>query len=167
MRLCRRVSDFLCLAAKASACWRPRLCITSFPTALRRIELCSAASLAARATNRFSRLRMKKLSALFVKSFGQIIELKADPLFTRVYRWNGAMAQYGVGHLERLQRIESLLQQLPAWRWPATDTAESECPIASAQEARQQTACCSPSDWQRQGQPDSPPETVRSTKLLP
>jgi protoporphyrinogen/coproporphyrinogen III oxidase len=43
----------------------------------------------------------------------QIIGLTADPLFTRVYRWNGAMAQYGVGHLERLQRIESLLQQLP------------------------------------------------------
>lgn len=43
----------------------------------------------------------------------QIIGLKADPLFTRVYRWKGAMAQYGVGHLERLQRIETLLQQLP------------------------------------------------------
>jgi len=43
----------------------------------------------------------------------QIIRLRADPLFTRVYRWQGAMAQYGVGHLERLRRIESLLQQLP------------------------------------------------------
>jgi oxygen-dependent protoporphyrinogen oxidase len=43
----------------------------------------------------------------------QIIGLTAGPLFTRVYRWKGAMAQYGVGHLERLQRIESLLQQLP------------------------------------------------------
>ncbi|MGA8492378.1 MAG: protoporphyrinogen oxidase [Terriglobales bacterium] len=43
----------------------------------------------------------------------QIIKLKADPLFTRVYRWKSAMAQYGVGHLERLQRIEGLLPQLP------------------------------------------------------
>jgi len=43
----------------------------------------------------------------------QIIKLTAEPLFTRVYRWQGAMAQYGVGHLERLQRIESLLQQRP------------------------------------------------------
>jgi oxygen-dependent protoporphyrinogen oxidase len=42
----------------------------------------------------------------------QIIKLTADPIFSRVYRWKGAMAQYGVGHLERLQRIESLLQQL-------------------------------------------------------
>jgi oxygen-dependent protoporphyrinogen oxidase len=44
----------------------------------------------------------------------QIIKLTADPLFARVYRWKGAMAQYGVGHLERLQRIETLLQQLPS-----------------------------------------------------
>jgi len=43
----------------------------------------------------------------------QIIGLMAEPLFTRVYRWKGAMAQYGVGHLERLQRIETLLQQFP------------------------------------------------------
>jgi protoporphyrinogen/coproporphyrinogen III oxidase len=43
----------------------------------------------------------------------QILGLNAEPLFTRVYRWRGAMAQYAVGHLERLQRIESLLKQLP------------------------------------------------------
>jgi len=43
----------------------------------------------------------------------QIIGLTADPQFTRIYRWKGAMAQYGVGHQERLQRIELLLQQLP------------------------------------------------------
>ncbi len=43
----------------------------------------------------------------------QIIGLTIEPLFTRVYHWNGVMAQYGVGHLERLQRIETLLQQFP------------------------------------------------------
>ena len=43
----------------------------------------------------------------------QIIGLTADPLFVRIYRWRGAMAQYGVGHLERLERIENLLQELP------------------------------------------------------
>jgi oxygen-dependent protoporphyrinogen oxidase len=31
----------------------------------------------------------------------------------RVYKWKSAMAQYSVGHLERLQRIESLRQKLP------------------------------------------------------
>jgi len=43
----------------------------------------------------------------------QILGLNAEPVFTRIYRWRGAMAQYIVGHLERLQRIESLLKQLP------------------------------------------------------
>jgi protoporphyrinogen/coproporphyrinogen III oxidase len=47
------------------------------------------------------------------EELGQIVKLTADPLFTRVYRWKGAMALYGVGHLERLQRIDSLLQELP------------------------------------------------------
>jgi oxygen-dependent protoporphyrinogen oxidase len=43
----------------------------------------------------------------------QILGLRAEPLFTRVYRWRGAMAQYVVGHLERLQRIEGLMKQWP------------------------------------------------------
>lgn len=43
----------------------------------------------------------------------QIIGLKADPLFTRVYRWKSAMAQHTVGHLDRLQRIENLLKEWP------------------------------------------------------
>jgi protoporphyrinogen/coproporphyrinogen III oxidase len=43
----------------------------------------------------------------------QILGLRAEPLFTRIYRWRGAMAQYVVGHLERLQRIEGLRKQWP------------------------------------------------------
>jgi oxygen-dependent protoporphyrinogen oxidase len=43
----------------------------------------------------------------------EIIALTPEPLFARVYKWKSAMAQYTVGHLERLQRIESLRQQLP------------------------------------------------------
>jgi oxygen-dependent protoporphyrinogen oxidase len=43
----------------------------------------------------------------------QIIGLDAEPRFARVYKWRGAMAQYGVGHLERLDRIAKLTQQLP------------------------------------------------------
>jgi len=43
----------------------------------------------------------------------QIIGLSAAPLFGRVYKWKSAMAQYGVGHLDRLDRIERLRQQLP------------------------------------------------------
>jgi oxygen-dependent protoporphyrinogen oxidase len=43
----------------------------------------------------------------------QILGLTADPLFTRVYKWKRAMAQYAVGHLELLERIEHLRRQLP------------------------------------------------------
>jgi oxygen-dependent protoporphyrinogen oxidase len=42
----------------------------------------------------------------------QILGLRAAPLFARVYKWKSAMAQYGVGHLDRLDRIERLRQQL-------------------------------------------------------
>jgi len=43
----------------------------------------------------------------------QILHLTTEPLFARVFKWRGAMAQYGVGHLERLQRIAALRQRLP------------------------------------------------------
>jgi protoporphyrinogen/coproporphyrinogen III oxidase len=43
----------------------------------------------------------------------QIIKLDAEPIFTRVYKWKAAMAQYSVGHLERLQRIEALRRNFP------------------------------------------------------
>jgi protoporphyrinogen/coproporphyrinogen III oxidase len=43
----------------------------------------------------------------------QILGLRSEPVFARVYKWKSAMAQYGVGHLDRLDRIERLRQQLP------------------------------------------------------
>src|SRR5437773_833689 len=43
----------------------------------------------------------------------QILGISAEPLFTRIYKWKAAMAQYTVGHLDRLDRIDRLHQQLP------------------------------------------------------
>ena len=43
----------------------------------------------------------------------QILGVRSEPLFARVYKWKSAMAQYGVGHLERIERIEGIRQQLP------------------------------------------------------
>jgi oxygen-dependent protoporphyrinogen oxidase len=43
----------------------------------------------------------------------QIIGVAADPLFARVYKWKSAMAQYEIGHLERLQRIQTICEGLP------------------------------------------------------
>lgn len=43
----------------------------------------------------------------------QIIGLEAEPFFSRVYKWKSTMAQYFVGHLDRLARIQALCENLP------------------------------------------------------
>jgi protoporphyrinogen/coproporphyrinogen III oxidase len=55
----------------------------------------------------------EEILAVAREELRQILKLNAEPLFTRIYRWRGAMAQYNVGHLDRLIRIERLLKQLP------------------------------------------------------
>jgi oxygen-dependent protoporphyrinogen oxidase len=55
----------------------------------------------------------KEILQIVRSELRQIINLNAEPLFARVYKWKSAMAQYSVGHLERLQRIEALRQKLP------------------------------------------------------
>jgi oxygen-dependent protoporphyrinogen oxidase len=42
-----------------------------------------------------------------------ILGLRVGPLFTRVYKWRKAMAQYTVGHSSRVARIKDLLAGLP------------------------------------------------------
>jgi oxygen-dependent protoporphyrinogen oxidase len=41
-----------------------------------------------------------------------ILKLTTEPLFTRVYRWRRSMAQYEVGHLERIAEIKRLRGEL-------------------------------------------------------
>ncbi len=55
----------------------------------------------------------EEILAIVREELREIIGVKAEPLFTRVYRWKKAMAQYTVGHLDRLQRVESLVKQFP------------------------------------------------------
>jgi protoporphyrinogen/coproporphyrinogen III oxidase len=54
-----------------------------------------------------------QLVAIVRNELQQIVGVRAEPLFARVYKWKSAMAQYTVGHLDRLDRIERLRQQLP------------------------------------------------------
>jgi oxygen-dependent protoporphyrinogen oxidase len=42
-----------------------------------------------------------------------ILKLKARPIFARVHRWRGAMAQYEPGHIARVQRIEKHVAEIP------------------------------------------------------
>jgi oxygen-dependent protoporphyrinogen oxidase len=44
----------------------------------------------------------------------EILGLTAQPLFARVHRWPDSMAQYVVGHAERLRTIDAELEKLPA-----------------------------------------------------
>ncbi len=42
-----------------------------------------------------------------------ILTLDARPIFARVYRWRGAMAQYEPGHIARVERIEKRVEEIP------------------------------------------------------
>jgi protoporphyrinogen/coproporphyrinogen III oxidase len=42
----------------------------------------------------------------------KIVKLDVNPIFTRVYRWRGAMAQYESGHLARVERIEKRIADM-------------------------------------------------------
>jgi oxygen-dependent protoporphyrinogen oxidase len=44
---------------------------------------------------------------------GKILGLAAEPEFVRVFKWRAAMAQYNVGHKDRLKRISEAQQKLP------------------------------------------------------
>jgi oxygen-dependent protoporphyrinogen oxidase len=50
----------------------------------------------------------------------QIVDLlgmapDARPVFASVYRWNGGMPQYTLGHLDRVDSIESLSEGIPGF----------------------------------------------------
>lgn len=43
----------------------------------------------------------------------ELLNARAEPLFTEVIRWRGRMPQYHVGHLKRVERIEAAIARLP------------------------------------------------------
>jgi len=43
----------------------------------------------------------------------RIMGVDAEPIFARIARWPRSMAQYTVGHAERVNRIEALAAALP------------------------------------------------------
>ena len=42
-----------------------------------------------------------------------ILKIEAEPLFCRVFRWPAAMAQYTVGHSEKIERVTQQIQKHP------------------------------------------------------
>jgi oxygen-dependent protoporphyrinogen oxidase len=72
----------------------------------------------------FSSSRMRKMSGysdavlvdLAQRELQQIIGLASTPRFARVFRWECALPQYEVGHLERVAKMERQLAELPGIR---------------------------------------------------
>jgi protoporphyrinogen/coproporphyrinogen III oxidase len=53
------------------------------------------------------------LTRIVVNEFRDILGLKAEPIWTRVYRWTMGMPQYGLGHLDRVDAIEAACDRIP------------------------------------------------------
>lgn len=53
------------------------------------------------------------LLALAKDELRQTLGITAEPVLTRVFRWDRAMPQYNLGHPERLARIDQALQKWP------------------------------------------------------
>jgi len=54
-----------------------------------------------------------EVSEIMRRELRDLIGLRDDPLFVRVYRWPSAMAQYTVGHHERIAAIRARLAEHP------------------------------------------------------
>jgi len=54
-----------------------------------------------------------EIMATVRRELQEIVKLEAPPMFDRVYRWRGAMAQYESGHIARVARTENRLKDIP------------------------------------------------------
>lgn len=70
----------------------------------------------------------------------QILRVDAEPLFTRVFKWKNAMAQYTVGHARRMENIQRLAARLPSFALAGNAYSGIGVPdcIRSGQNAAQQ-----------------------------
>jgi protoporphyrinogen/coproporphyrinogen III oxidase len=54
-----------------------------------------------------------EILALVERELQQILGIAGNPLLARVFKWKQAMAQYGVGHSARVERVRSLVAGMP------------------------------------------------------
>jgi oxygen-dependent protoporphyrinogen oxidase len=54
-----------------------------------------------------------KLRAIVERELGDLLGVRGEPELFRVRRWRASMPQYHLGHLARIERIESLVAGLP------------------------------------------------------
>ena len=53
-----------------------------------------------------------RLTEIALQELADVLGLRATPNFVRIHRWRRAMAQYAVGHLERMQQVRRKLAAL-------------------------------------------------------
>ena len=58
-------------------------------------------------------LSNNEIILLLRQELRDILGLETSPLFSYISRWPSAMAQYNVGHEDRIMRIASLIQKFP------------------------------------------------------
>jgi protoporphyrinogen/coproporphyrinogen III oxidase len=54
-----------------------------------------------------------EILALVRRELQEILGMSAQPLLVRIFKWKRAMAQYGIGHSARVERIKELLGGMP------------------------------------------------------
>ena len=54
-----------------------------------------------------------EIQGIVRRELEQILGIRAEPLFTRIYKWKSAMAQYNVGHSSRITRIRDRVSSMP------------------------------------------------------
>jgi oxygen-dependent protoporphyrinogen oxidase len=54
-----------------------------------------------------------KIKEAVLSELGDLLGARGEPLFFKVQRWRRTMPQYELGHLERIERIEHLLDSVP------------------------------------------------------
>jgi len=55
----------------------------------------------------------EKLIDLALSELREIIKIKGEPKFIKIFRWERAIPQYEVGHEEKLKRINQILEKYP------------------------------------------------------
>ena len=55
----------------------------------------------------------KEMGKMVRKELKEIAGIDGQPLFTKIYRWEKAMPQYVIGHIDRVKKIEALFAECP------------------------------------------------------
>ena len=97
----------------AGRSWPAPSAASNTPAGLPKISPCCAASPAAPCNRICSTNRTRLLEAQVREDLEALLGMSGTPILCRTTRYPDCMPQYNVGHLDRVERIETRLQQFP------------------------------------------------------